>query len=203
MRYSQVVKREQPFFNMQMQNGIHEILESNSIIPVITFHDTSEVESTVQALVEKDIHCIEITLRTEVAFDCIELCKQIAPSNFQVGVGTIMHSSQIQLCRQLDVDFLVSPGSSEKLVSYLFISGIPFLPGVMTPSEIIKMQFNDCRYLKLFPFNIAGGEKALKSYGKVFPEIKFCPTGGINKDNYQQILGYENVMSVGGSWVLG
>ena len=79
-----VVKPEQLFFNMQIQNGIQQVLQSNPIIPVITFHDIAEVEPTVNALIEKNIHCIEITLRTDVAFESIEKCKAIAPSTFQV-----------------------------------------------------------------------------------------------------------------------
>jgi 2-dehydro-3-deoxyphosphogluconate aldolase/(4S)-4-hydroxy-2-oxoglutarate aldolase len=185
-----------------IQNGIRSILQQNPCIPVVTFDHVDQVEPTLNILVERQIHCIEITLRTDAAVDAIRLCKARAPSGFSVGVGTLVAPDQVQICQALGVDFMVSPGSSTHLIACMQQSGIAYLPGVMTPTEIIRAMSVQCHFLKLFPFNLAGGAKALDSYAKVFPELKFCPTGGIGADNYQSLLAKNNVLSVGGSWLI-
>ena len=187
---------------MSVQNNIEAVLKANSKIPVVTFHKLSEVEEVVNKLVAQDINCIEITLRTPIAAEAIQHCQKIAPEGFSVGVGTIAQAEQVQLCKELGVDFMVSPGSPAALVQQMQDSGIPFLPGVMTPSEILHAMSLDCYFLKLFPFNLAGGIKAVKTYGGVFPAVRFCPTGGVNADNFQSLLDMNNVLSVGGSWLV-
>ncbi len=185
-----------------IQNGISSILHQNPCIPVVTFEHIDQVEPTLNILVERQINCIEITLRTAAAVDAIRLCQKQAPSGFSVGVGTLIVSNQVQICQELGVDFMVSPGSSTHLIACMQQSGIAYLPGVMTPTEIIRAMSVQCRFLKLFPFNLAGGTKALDSYAKVFPELQFCPTGGVGADNYQSLLAKSNVLSVGGSWLI-
>jgi 2-dehydro-3-deoxyphosphogluconate aldolase/(4S)-4-hydroxy-2-oxoglutarate aldolase len=187
---------------MTTQNNIQDILASNPKIPVVTFHELDQVVPMLNALIAKNIQCIEITLRTPIAAEAIKHCQSIAPKGFSVGVGTILTEQQIQLCQDLGVDFMVSPGSTALLIQQMQASGIPYLPGVMTPSEILNAVAANCRYLKLFPFNIAGGEKALKTYANVFPQVQFCPTGGVNAGNFQNLLDLKNVLSVGGSWLV-
>ena len=185
-----------------MQNNILKTLKGNEIIPVVTFNDVKEVELVVDKLIKKNISCIEITLRNEFALDCIRQCIKIAPEGFKIGVGTITNYTQIQKCKELNVDFMVSPGSNVELIEEMYKSEISFIPGVMTPSEIITAINLNCLFLKLFPFNIAGGENALVNYSKVFPKVKFCPTGGLNAENYSKILSLDNVLAVGGSWII-
>ena len=185
-----------------IQNGIEPILQSNSRIPVVTFNSTDEVETILQRLIYQGVNCIEITLRTDAAVASIKKCKSIAPPDFNVGVGTVISKEQVKICMDLQVDFMVSPGSSAFIVEEMQNSGIPYLPGVMTPTEIITAVGRGCSFLKLFPFNIAGGEKAIKSYSKVFPSVKFCPTGGVGKNNFQDLLDMDNVICVGGSWLV-
>ncbi len=187
---------------MNIQNGIQQLLVANSKIPVVTFHELDQVEEVLNSLLAKNIQCIEITLRTSVAAEAIKYCQKIAPEGFSVGVGTILYKEQIELCQELEVDFMVSPGATKMLIQQMASSGIPFLPGVMTPSEILNALESSCRYLKLFPFNLAGGEKALKTYANVFPAVKFCPTGGVGAGNFQTLLDMPNVLSVGGSWLV-
>jgi 2-dehydro-3-deoxyphosphogluconate aldolase/(4S)-4-hydroxy-2-oxoglutarate aldolase len=187
---------------MSIQNNIQDILTSNPKIPVVTFHELNQVEPTLKALVDQGIQCIEITLRTPIAVEAIQQCQVLALEGFSVGVGTILEERQVQLCQELGVDFMVSPGSSPDLIRQMQASGIPYLPGVMTPSEILAAVAANCRYLKLFPFNISGGAKALKTYANVFPAVHFCPTGGVNADNFQALLEMSNVLSVGGSWLV-
>jgi 2-dehydro-3-deoxyphosphogluconate aldolase/(4S)-4-hydroxy-2-oxoglutarate aldolase len=187
---------------MSIQNNVQHILASNPKIPVVTFHTLDQVKPTLDALIAQNIQCIEITLRTPIAAEAIKLCKSLAPEGFSIGVGTILEKHQVQLCQELGVDFMVSPGSTPSLIQAMQASGIPYLPGVMTPSEILSAVAENCHYLKLFPFNLSGGAKALKTYANVFPAIYFCPTGGVNVDNFQALLDMPNVLSVGGSWLV-
>ena len=183
------------------QNGIRNILQKNPLIPVVTFNNTNEVDSCVSKLKAEGIACMEITLRTDFAFDAIAYAKKTYGKDFLVGVGTIVSRSQVEKATALEVDFMVSPGISRSLAPYFEQSQIPFIPGVATPSEIIQgMQYGYDTF-KFFPANLYGGIPALKTFGQVFPEIKFCPTGGINADTYKDFLALDNVIAVGGSWM--
>ena len=186
---------------MNVQNNIESILKNNPLIPVVTLNNAEQTKDTLATLKAKNISCIEITLRTEKAFDCISFAKKIVGNEFSIGVGTITNADQIEQCKALNVDFMVSPGSSTILVQKMQDTGIPYLPGVMTPSEIMQMMALNCKFLKLFPYNLAGSNTALKTYQGLFPGIKFCPTGGIGNKNFNEVLKMKNVISVGGSWL--
>lgn len=185
-----------------MQNNIEAILQANAIIPVVTIQNEGEIDSIYQMLSSKGIRCIEITLRTEYAFEAIAEYKKRYGSEFKVGVGTVISEGQVNKCIELNVDFIVSPGLTENLAKVLRASKIPFLPGAVTPSEIISGQELGVKYFKFFPANLFGGLETLKAYASVFKGVKFCPTGGVNESNYQDFLKLENVVSVGGTWVL-
>ena len=187
---------------MEAQFGIRKLLAQHPIIPVVNITEVSEVESILNQLRQQGINCIEITLRSDCAMEAIEKATKIKPAGFSVGVGTIVSKSQVEECASLGVEFMVSPGVSEEIAMALNAAKIPFLPGVMTPSEIISNLNRGWDTFKLFPFNLAGGIKALKTYGSVFEQVKFCPTGGISESNFQECLDLENVISVGGSWVM-
>lgn len=185
-----------------MQNNIEEILQANAIVPVVTIQNEGEIDSIYQKLISRGIHCIEITLRTEYAFEAIAEFKKRYGSEFKVGVGTVIKSEQVEKCKALNVDFIVSPGLTTDLAHELHESKIAFLPGAITPSEIIAGQELGVQFFKFFPANLFGGIETLKAYESVFKGVKFCPTGGINETNYQEFLKLENVVSVGGTWVL-
>jgi len=186
---------------MSKQFGIRKILKENKLIPIINFNDLSTVEKTINHLISNEISCLEITLRSNIAWDAIELATQIKPNNFKIGVGTVTSITHLEKCHSLNVDFIVSPGTSPELRNALNDYKIPFLPGVMTPSDIISGLEEDWDTFKLFPFNLAGGMTALSTYNSVFPNVKFCPTGGVNETNYNDCLQQNNVLSVGGSWL--
>ena len=183
------------------QNNIREVLSHHPIIPVINFTNLDEVIPMIEKLKAKNIFCIEITLRTPIAFDAIRIAKETFGKDMCIGVGTIVSQDQIAKAIELNVDFLVSPGLNPSLASNFEDSGIPFILGVATPSDIINgIQFGWDTF-KFFPAHLFGGLNALKTYGQVFPNIKFCPTGGITEDSYQSYLALENVISIGGSWL--
>jgi len=185
-----------------VQNNIASILAKNPIIPVVTINKLEEIDGIVQALLEKNIHCIEVTLRTAIAFEAIQVIKEKYASELSVGVGTVISSAQIQMAKQVGVDFIVSPGISKELAQELMDSKIPFIPGVATPSDIILGLQMGWNFFKFFPANLFGGLPALKTYQLVFPNVVFCPTGGINESTYTDYLALENVQSVGGSWMI-
>lgn len=185
------------------QNNIRAVLSRHSLIPVVTFKDVDEVGPCVQHLLSQDIRCIEVTLRTSVAFEAIAHLKKYHGETIDIGVGTVIEAGQIARCKDLGVDFLVSPGLSEHLAEAFESSGIPFIPGVVTPSEIIRGMQLGWDTFKFFPASVFGGTGLLKSYATLFPALKFCPTGGITQADHQDYLALPNVLSVGGSWMAG
>jgi 2-dehydro-3-deoxyphosphogluconate aldolase/(4S)-4-hydroxy-2-oxoglutarate aldolase len=116
-------------------------------------------------------------------------------------MGTVVKVEQIEKAIELGIDFMVSPGLNASLAPHFENSKIAFIPGVATPSEIIEgIQFGWDTF-KFFPANLFGGLGALKAYGQVFPNIQFCPTGGITEETYPEYLALPNIISVGGSWM--
>jgi 2-dehydro-3-deoxyphosphogluconate aldolase/(4S)-4-hydroxy-2-oxoglutarate aldolase len=188
---------------METQFGIRNLLADHPLIPVVNITNIDDVEGILDELIEKDIHCIEITLRSDCAIEAIEKALAIKPEQFTVGVGTIVSQQQITECVSLGVDFMVSPGLTKELGKAFDSARIPFLPGVMTPSEITAAVEKGYDTLKLFPFNLAGGVRALKTYASVFPAVMFCPTGGIKEEHVSDISQISNVISIGGSWLVG
>jgi 2-dehydro-3-deoxyphosphogluconate aldolase/(4S)-4-hydroxy-2-oxoglutarate aldolase len=184
------------------QNNIRGVLEKHQVIPVVTIHNEEEVDGIINGLIEKGIFCIEVTLRTDFALSAIEVIKAKYGNKVAVGVGTVVSKEQIEAVKALNVDFIVSPGINADLGRYLMDSGIPFIPGVATPSDIILGMQLGWDTFKFFPANLFGGMDALKTYGQVFPSVIFCPTGGINGDTYASYLDLKNVISVGGSWMM-
>lgn len=184
------------------QFNIREILERNKVVPVATIQNLSDIDGIVKSLVDQGISCIEVTLRTELAFEAIAILKKNYGHLLDVGVGTIISSDQLKKAKSLDVDFLVSPGLMQHLYADLQSAEIAFIPGVVTPSEIIQGMAMGYDTFKFFPAELVGGVKMLKTYAALFPNVKFCPTGGINENNFSEYLALPNVLSVGGSWIM-
>ncbi len=183
------------------QHNIRAILEKHPIIPVVTFNEVSEVVPQLEKLESQGVSCIEITLRTPISFDAIAEAKRTFGQRMDIGVGTLVSNEQIEKAAELGVDFMVSPGINKDLAPTFETCGIPFIPGVATPSEIIAGLELGWDTFKFFPAHLFGGLDALKTYGQVFPQVKFCPTGGIKAETYEQYLSLSNVISVGGSWL--
>jgi 2-dehydro-3-deoxyphosphogluconate aldolase/(4S)-4-hydroxy-2-oxoglutarate aldolase len=185
-----------------VQNGIEKILSKNPIIPVATIRNKEELELIIDKIIQANIQCIEVTLRTDFAYQALEIIKSKNLPNFDLGVGTITRADQIAKVQEIGVDFIVSPGLTPKLAQHLKQSSIAFIPGVSTVSDIMKGMEEDFRFFKFFPANLFGGIQAIKTYGQLFPHISFCPTGGISEETHQEYLYEPNILSVGGSWML-
>jgi len=180
--------------------AIRELLKRSKIIPVLALNDPDSAIDLARALCKGGATVLEITLRTPAAFDIMAAIKSEVPEA-SVGAGTVNTKEQIKRCVELELDFMVSPGLQTELAKTAISSGIPYLPGVATASEVLSAIQLDLDTLKFFPAAAAGGVKMLKALNGPYGDIKFCPTGGINSDNCQQFLELNNVLCVGGSWV--
>lgn len=183
------------------QNNIRQVLEKHPLVPVVTFNSLEEVSPVVENLLGKNINCIEITLRTNVAFDAIEEVVTEYGDTMDVGIGSVITTEQINRAAKMGVDFIVSPGIHHSLADALENSKTPFIMGVATPMEIMDGIARGWDTFKFFPASYFGNSAAIKTYGKIFPTVKFCPSGGISEETYQDFLALDNVISVGGSWL--
>ena len=185
-----------------IQNGIQTILKNNPVIPVATINNAGDLDNQISKIHSAGIKCIEVTLRTDFALEALSILKSQNIPNFSVGVGTIIHPNQIDKVKDIGVDFIVSPGLTTKLAQHLKQSGIAFIPGVSTVSDIMKGLEEEFTFFKFFPANLFGGINAIKTYGQLFPHVTFCPTGGISEQTFKEYLEEPNIISVGGSWML-
>jgi 2-dehydro-3-deoxyphosphogluconate aldolase/(4S)-4-hydroxy-2-oxoglutarate aldolase len=181
--------------------SIKEIMTTSSVIPVIVIEDIEDAVPLAQALVNGGLKVLEITLRTDAGLAAISKIKQAVPDAI-VGAGTVV--SLVDLSKALDAgsEFLVSPGSTPALIDAALQQSVPWLPGVSGPSEAMRLQEQGLSHLKFFPAQAAGGIPMLKSIAGPLPQIKFCPTGGINEATAPDYLALDNVLCIGGSWML-
>ena len=179
-----------------MQN----MLVGNPVIPVITLDQVEDAVPLANALVAGGLKVLEVTLRTEAAVEGIRQIIQHVPDAI-VGTGTVCSEEQIKLSEDLGCQFMISPGATDKLLSIGSQSSVPFLPGISTVSELMRGMEYGLENFKFFPAEAAGGAPVMKAMAGPFPNIKFCPTGGIGLGNAMDYLALPNVMCVGGSWI--
>jgi 2-dehydro-3-deoxyphosphogluconate aldolase/(4S)-4-hydroxy-2-oxoglutarate aldolase len=171
------------------------------VIPVLVIEDVQQAVPLARALVEGGLPVLEVTLRTQAALKAIETISDQVEGAI-VGVGTITRPDEMTQALNAGARFAVSPGLTVALAEKAQASGIPFLPGVMTPSEIIEAKTAGYTAMKFFPAHQAGGIAMLKALAGPFPEVNFCPTGGITEETFRDYLALPNVRCVGGSWVV-
>lgn len=177
-----------------------EILAASPVMPVIVIDELASAVPLARALVAGGIRVLEVTLRTAAALDSIRAIVAEVPEAL-VGVGTIVSPADLEAARAAGARFGVSPGANAELLAAARDSGLPFLPGVMTPSDVIAAVAAGFDTLKLFPAKQAGGVGMLKALGGPFPQLRFCPTGGIDLASAPEFLALPNVACVGGSWL--
>lgn len=177
-----------------------EILSAGAVVPVMAVDDLSTAADLARALVAGGIRTLEITLRTPVALDAIRLIKQEVPDAI-VGAGTVINGGQLQAVAEAGAAFAISPGLNLPLAQAARGSAIPLIPGVATAGELMLALEYGMDTLKLFPAEAVGGCALLKAFYGPFPQVKFCPTGGIGLHNAPDYLAQPNVLCVGGSWL--
>ena len=177
------------------------MVENFRFIPVVVIKELSQTEEILGSLYNNGLKCAEITFRTACAEDAIKLGRKLFP-DMCIGAGTVINREQCLKALDAGAEFIVSPGLSEETAVYCVENGIPYFPGCVTPTEIMKAISLGINTVKFFPANVYGGLKALKALSAPFPQIKFIPTGGVDMDNIDEFLAFDKVQAIGGSFVL-
>ena len=179
----------------------NEVMLISPIVPVIAIDDIKDSLPLAKALSKGGINIMEITLRTPNAFDAIKLISKELPS-MNVGAGTVCNKQDLIKAKKAGAKFIFSPGISQELIDTAKIENISLIPGVSTASEVMLAQNNHINHCKLFPATLSGGVDLLKAFNGPFNKMFFCPTGGVNKENLKDFLALNNVLCVGGTWMV-
>ncbi|MDQ2695230.1 MAG: bifunctional 4-hydroxy-2-oxoglutarate aldolase/2-dehydro-3-deoxy-phosphogluconate aldolase [Pseudomonadota bacterium] len=181
--------------------NIRDVMTAAPVIPVIVIEDIKEAVPMAQALVKGGLPVLEITLRTKAGLEAIRAVAAEVEGAI-VGVGTITRPEEFRQSRDAGAVFGVTPGLTRELIAAARDTDLSLLPGVMTPSEVIAARLAGYTALKLFPAQQAGGMGMLKAMAGPFPDVVFCPTGGVSAETFRDFLALPNVLCVGGSWVV-
>ncbi len=168
-------------------------------IPVVVIKELSETDKILTALNQNGIHCAEITFRTACAAEAIAYACEHYPE-MSIGAGTVINAEQCKAAIEAGAQFIVSPGLSVSVAKVCAEHNLPYYPGCVTPTEIMAALELGITTVKFFPANIYGGLKALKALAAPFPQIKFIPTGGVDRSNIDEFLAFDKVAAIGGSF---
>jgi 2-dehydro-3-deoxyphosphogluconate aldolase/(4S)-4-hydroxy-2-oxoglutarate aldolase len=176
------------------------LLDVAPVIPVVVLDDAEHAVPLARALAAGGLPVVELTLRTPAALEAIANVARDVPEAL-VGAGTVVETKQAQVAAEAGARFLVSPGSTPRLLDAMADTGLPHLPGVATVSEALALLERGLSEMKLFPAEPSGGVGFLKSLVSPLPGARFCPTGGVTADSAPGYLALPNVGCVGGSWL--
>lgn len=168
-------------------------------IPVVVIKELSETDKILSALKADGINCAEITFRTACAEEAIEYAAKNYPE-MSIGAGTVINAEQCRAALKAGAKFIVSPGLSVSVAEVCRENGVPYYPGCVTPTEIMQALEIGITTVKFFPANIYGGLKALKALSAPFPQVRFIPTGGVDRGNIDEFLAFDKVIAIGGSF---
>ncbi len=182
------------------QHVLEAMMRAAPVIPVVIVDDPHKAVIMARALVAGGLPAIEVTLRTPRALECLAAIASEVDGAIP-GAGTVLEPGQIKEVEDAGAKFMVSPGTSPRLLDAADDSAVPLLPGTATASEIMNLGERGYRHLKFFPASLAGGHQYLKALASPLPHFRFCPTGGISMANAKDYLALPNVLCVGGSWV--
>jgi 2-dehydro-3-deoxyphosphogluconate aldolase / (4S)-4-hydroxy-2-oxoglutarate aldolase len=177
-----------------------ELVSFGPVIPVIVLERVEHAVPLARALVAGGVRVLEVTLRTKAALACIEAIAKQVPEAI-VGAGTLRTADDVHAAKKAGCQFGVSPGYTSEIAQTCRAVGLPLLPGVATASEVMQANAEGFSFLKFFPATAAGGIPMLKALAGPFPDVAFCPTGGITPETAPQFLALPNVKVCGGSWL--
>jgi 2-dehydro-3-deoxyphosphogluconate aldolase/(4S)-4-hydroxy-2-oxoglutarate aldolase len=180
-------------------SDVLERLGGVRVVPVLTAADADEAERACTALLAGGLTAVEITFRTAAAADALQ--RVAGMDGLLVGAGTILSPAQLESAVEAGARFAVAPGTSAAVVHAAQASGIPFVPGVATPSEIEAARALGCDVLKLFPASLLGGPAYVKAVAPVYQDVRFVPTGGVSTENLGAYLELPSVLACGGTWI--
>ncbi len=178
-----------------------QILTTGPVVPVIVVNKLAHAVPMAQALVAGGVRVLEVTLRTPVAMDALRLIIKEVPDAI-VGAGTVINPQQLAEVTEAGAQFVISPGITESLLKAAVQGTTPLIPGISTVSELMIGMEYGLREFKFFPAEANGGVKALQAIAGPFPQVRFCPTGGISLKNYRDYLALKSVLCIGGSWLV-
>ena len=173
---------------------------SSRVVPVIVLHDPAQAVPLAHALLAGGIDVMEITLRSPAALAAMEAVAKAVPQ-MHLGAGPVTRVDEVQQVIDAGARFALSPGGTDALVEAVRAAGLPFIPGVMTPAEVMHRREQGFSLMKLFPAAQAGGIAMLKALAAPLPDVAFCPTGGVGPENLKAFLALPNVAMAGGSWL--
>ena len=180
---------------------IEQLMRTAPVIPVLVIEDAADAVPMAQALVTGGLRVLEVTLRTPAALDAIRAMREVEGAI--VGAGTVTNQDQLQAAIDAGSQFIVSPGLTDTLGRAAVRADIPFLPGIANAGDIMRGLDLGLTHFKFFPAEANGGIPALKALAGPFRDVKFCPTGGVKQDTAAHWLAIEQVLCVGGSWLVG
>lgn len=183
-----------------MENILDEIRKYR-IVPVVAINKIEDAIPTMEALVKGGLPVAEITFRTACAKDAIKLAIEKFPEAL-IGAGTVINAKQAEEAISVGAKFIVSPGLSSSVFEVCKAHNVPYLPGCVTPTEIMEALEFGLTTLKFFPASNYGGLKTIKALNGPFPQITFMPTGGVNEENILEYLAYPHIIACGGSWMM-
>ncbi len=168
-------------------------------IPVVVIKELSQTDRILTALKNSNINCAEITFRTACAAEAIAYAVKNYP-DMEIGAGTVINAEQCEAALKAGATFIVSPGLSVAVAKICNERNIPYYPGCVTPTEIMQALELGITTVKFFPANVYGGLKALKALSAPFPQVKFIPTGGVDRSNIDEFLAFDKIAAIGGSF---
>ncbi|WP_218310592.1 bifunctional 4-hydroxy-2-oxoglutarate aldolase/2-dehydro-3-deoxy-phosphogluconate aldolase [Alteromonas antoniana] len=177
-----------------------EIFAAGPVVPVLVINDVEKAVPLAKALMAGGIKVLEVTLRTPVAIDVISTIAKEVPDAL-IGAGTVTNAQQLKAVTDAGAKFAISPGMTADLLKAGMDGDIPLIPGISSTSDLMKGKDAGYTHMKFFPAEASGGVKAIKSISGPFPDVTFCPTGGIGPGNFKEYLALPNVKCVGGSWI--
>lgn len=183
-----------------MDNVLQKI-EQLRLVPVVTIQKKEDAEEMLGGLVAGGLPVAEICFRTDCAEEAIKLAVKKFPAMF-VGASTVINGSQCKRAIEAGAKFIVSPGLSEEVADVCAENGVPYLPGIVTPTEIMKALSLGLTHLKFFPAGNFGGIKTIKALSAAFPQVRFMPTGGVSIENMNEYLSFSRIFACGGSWMM-
>lgn len=182
------------------QQSLAALFKAATVIPVLTIERVADAVPLARALVAGGVRTLEVTLRTPVAIEAARAIMADVPDAI-VGIGTILNGADMARAEAIGVRFGISPGATPDLLKAAADSAVPFAPGVATASELMAALALGFDVVKFFPAEQAGGIRALRALSGPFPNVRFCPTGGVGETNAANWLAEPNVLAVGGSWL--
>lgn len=179
---------------------VAEVIDRAVVVPVLTVGEPAAAVRLAEALARGGLTVLEITLRTDTALTAIAAIAKALPE-VVVGSGTVLDRDQLQASLDHGCRFAVSPGATPAILDAAERVDLPLLPAAANASQAMVLAERGYLRQKLFPAEPSGGVALLKGLGEPLPQIRFCPTGGINAANAPSYLALKNVVCVGGSWV--